>query len=249
MIKFFRKIRQNLLMEGKTSSYLKYAFGEIILVVIGILIALQINNWNTNVQQKKIEIKYLTEIKENLKKDLSDIDYNISFTKSKLQSNKVVLQYLNGAIEYTDSIEFHLSNIFFSVRTVANMSAYENLKSRGLELISNDALRQQITILYEYKFYNAIDFESKDVHEFQYQILLPEVTKALNITAFGSNKNNINGSAEPIDKDLLRNNHSFKNAITLSYTLREIILETYEELKENIQACITQIEQELKKYN
>ena len=48
MIKFFRKIRQNLLLEGKTSRYIKYAIGEIVLVVIGILIALQINNWNEN---------------------------------------------------------------------------------------------------------------------------------------------------------------------------------------------------------
>ena len=48
MIKFFRKIRQNLLSEGKTGKYLKYAIGEIILVVIGILIALSINNWNDN---------------------------------------------------------------------------------------------------------------------------------------------------------------------------------------------------------
>jgi hypothetical protein len=46
MIKFFRKIRQNLLLEGKTGKYLKYAIGEIVLVVIGILIALQINNWH-----------------------------------------------------------------------------------------------------------------------------------------------------------------------------------------------------------
>ncbi|GLU45473.1 hypothetical protein Musp01_30970 [Muricauda sp. NBRC 101325] len=48
MIKFFRNIRKTLLNEGKTSKYLKYAVGEIILVVIGILIALHINNWNEN---------------------------------------------------------------------------------------------------------------------------------------------------------------------------------------------------------
>ena len=58
MIKFFRKIRQNLLSEGKTGKYLKYAFGEIVLVVIGILIALQINNWNEQ-RKERIQEKIL----------------------------------------------------------------------------------------------------------------------------------------------------------------------------------------------
>jgi len=56
MIKFFRNIRKKLLAEGKTTNYLKYAVGEIVLVVIGILIALQINNWNSeriNLNKKK----------------------------------------------------------------------------------------------------------------------------------------------------------------------------------------------------
>ncbi|TYA59241.1 hypothetical protein FVF61_01520, partial [Formosa maritima] len=66
MIKFFRKIRQNLLMENKTGKYFKYAIGEIILVVIGILIALQINNWNNNRIEHKIETNILSEILVNL---------------------------------------------------------------------------------------------------------------------------------------------------------------------------------------
>jgi len=53
MIKFFRKIRQNLLRENKTGKYFKYAIGEITLVVIGILIALQINNWNENIEKQR----------------------------------------------------------------------------------------------------------------------------------------------------------------------------------------------------
>ena len=57
MIKFFRKIRQNLLVENKTGKYLKYAIGEIVLVVIGILIALQINNWNENRKDNFVELK------------------------------------------------------------------------------------------------------------------------------------------------------------------------------------------------
>lgn len=85
MIKLFRNIRQNLLAEGKTTRYLKYAIGEIILVVIGILIALQINNWNEgrkeNIKQWSVLSNLLLDIKsdsvsysKNLK-ELKDIDF------------------------------------------------------------------------------------------------------------------------------------------------------------------------------
>jgi hypothetical protein len=84
MIKFFRKIRQNLLLEGETGKYLKYAIGEIVLVVIGILIALSINNWNEerkeNLEIREIYYNLLRDIKadsvsfsSNLK-DLNDIE-------------------------------------------------------------------------------------------------------------------------------------------------------------------------------
>lgn len=66
MIKFFRKIRQNLLMENKSSKYFKYAFGEILLVVIGILIALQINNWNEKRVEKNTLNNYYLRILEEL---------------------------------------------------------------------------------------------------------------------------------------------------------------------------------------
>ena len=70
MIKFFRKIRQNLLSEGKTGKYLKYAIGEIILVVVGILIALSINNWNEERKQNELETVYLKRLHNELKKDI-----------------------------------------------------------------------------------------------------------------------------------------------------------------------------------
>ena len=73
MIKFFRKIRQNLLMENKTSKYFKYAIGEIVLVVIGILIALQINNWNEQRKLSEKATKYVNKIKNDLKVDTLNI--------------------------------------------------------------------------------------------------------------------------------------------------------------------------------
>ncbi|WP_406684817.1 DUF6090 family protein [Seonamhaeicola sp. MEBiC1930] len=73
MIKFFRKIRQKLLSEGKTGKYLQYAIGEIILVVIGILLALQINNWNEARKNKILEKEYLVRLLEDLEHDQKDL--------------------------------------------------------------------------------------------------------------------------------------------------------------------------------
>lgn len=139
MIKFFRRIRFDLMEKNKTGKpalpagrYFKYAIGEIILVVLGILIALQINNWNNDNQLRKLEKKYLAEIKNNLKSDLPDIQFNIDFNENRLKSNEIVLGYLNKEISYSDSLKFHFGNLIFTSRTLPNTSAYENLKSLGL---------------------------------------------------------------------------------------------------------------------
>ncbi len=73
MIKFFRKIRQNLLSEGKTGKYLKYAIGEIVLVIIGILIALSINNWNTNRKLKSEEQNLLKDLRAEVKSNIESL--------------------------------------------------------------------------------------------------------------------------------------------------------------------------------
>ncbi|MFD2917130.1 DUF6090 family protein [Psychroserpens luteus] len=81
MIKFFRKIRQKMLTENKFSKYLLYAIGEIILVVIGILIALSINNWNQDKQQQKILNNIYATIKADLQQDILNIDDIITISQ------------------------------------------------------------------------------------------------------------------------------------------------------------------------
>ena len=84
MIKLFRNIRKNLLAEGKTSKYLKYAIGEIILVVIGILIALQVNNWNENRKTQQRQTIFLNNIKQDLTNDLIQLNQIIDYQTKKL---------------------------------------------------------------------------------------------------------------------------------------------------------------------
>ena len=114
MIKFFRKIRQKLLVENRFNKYLIYAIGEIILVVIGILIALQINNWNEN---RKSENR-ANEITEKLKVEISEIINYLEFTNKGIEDQLSYLEKILTSNEKNiDSIlpktRYKLSPIFY----------------------------------------------------------------------------------------------------------------------------------------
>lgn len=94
MLKFFRKIRQDLLLKGKTGKYFKYAIGEIVLVVIGILFALQINTWNNNRIERNLEQDSLNEILDNLEFDLNTIDKCIEGNERYIKYNLGVVEHL-----------------------------------------------------------------------------------------------------------------------------------------------------------
>jgi len=88
LIKFYRKIRQKMLTENKFSKYLLYAVGEIVLVVIGILIALQINNWNESRKQSISENAFITSVKKDLKEDKDYTNLVIELIKPRIEAYK-----------------------------------------------------------------------------------------------------------------------------------------------------------------
>jgi hypothetical protein len=96
MIKFFRKIRQNLLMENKTGKYFKYAIGEIVLVVIGILIALQINNANENRKISETKKEYYRQILLDLDKEIDNINTRIILLDTSIVSLNNYFQNLKN---------------------------------------------------------------------------------------------------------------------------------------------------------
>jgi hypothetical protein len=150
MIKLFRNIRQNLLNEGKTSKYLKYAFGEIILVVIGILIALQINNWNENQKAKTTEIYVLKEILSNLNEDGIILSEIIEQRQKAKISVAAMLNYLQTENINKDTLEKDMLRFLTFERYFPINNAYEVLKSKGLQL-SNNKLTTQISRYYDYE--------------------------------------------------------------------------------------------------
>ncbi len=150
MIKFFRHIRKNLLMENKTGKYFKYAIGEIILVVIGILIALSINNWNENRKDRGLEQSFLLKLKSNLQDD-------INLYKDRIEKNMIIHKHLDTSLTIlknyksytTGDLQEHLRSIFFFHRFNANKTAFDNLQSSGrLDIIKNDSITEVLFLYY-----------------------------------------------------------------------------------------------------
>ena len=148
MIKFFRKIRQDLLSENKFGKYLTYAIGEIILVVIGILIALSINNWNEERKNRAFEKEILEQIRANLIKDKLSLESIQDNFKNAMNSTDKVLKS-EWTTNEKDSIKYWLSDIVRFDRFQPLTNAFEVAKSKGLDLISNKQLRFNIGAYYD----------------------------------------------------------------------------------------------------
>lgn len=168
MIKFFRKLRQKLLAENKFSKYLLYAIGEIILVVIGILIALQINNANTYRKETQTLHGYLRSIKNNVESDKQQIKAIISFSNSvKVYCQKIVRISKQDEILLKDLLllTHDQYNVFYDQYLEINPSGFESLKNSGyLGMIQGTMIENLINDYY--LVYNIINKQEKSLNDF-----------------------------------------------------------------------------------
>ena len=151
MIKFFRKIRHKLIMENNTGKYLKYAIGEIFLVVIGILIALQINNWNENKIKRSSELTFYSNIKNRLLDDKKLIQSQINYNSR--DDNQ--FKYANEIIEVNDRTKIDtLGKIAINLTNYSDFDGrdniYESMVNSGeIKLLNNHKIIEGIRDLEE----------------------------------------------------------------------------------------------------
>lgn len=178
MLKFFRKIRQNLISNGKTANYLKYAIGEIILVVIGILIALQINNWNESRKLVIEEKQYYKNIKRQLNEDADFINNNIEFNQYYYdQYDYATLQLLSNDRSHLDSLAKISINLLEYSDFHQESNIYAALVNSGeIKLIKNQDIVEGLQKLEEtYIYINRLEASHFDIIKGVY----PELSKII----------------------------------------------------------------------
>jgi uncharacterized protein DUF6090 len=247
MAKLFNSIRKKLVSDKpstkRTTNYLKYAIGEIVLVVIGILIALALNNWNENRKVRNKERVILTEMKQNLEEDLKDALWNINANKELLFANETILNVLENNLPFNDSLKFYYGNILGNTQLIENTSAYDNLMSIGFDLVNNDSLRIKITHLYSNSYEYITNLEQRLDDKFQFEKIHPQVLEKFTTEVHwheGPREN-----AYPIDQTALAQDHTFVEILKFNIYVRKIMISQYEMLASEISDLILNIEKEI----
>ncbi len=154
MIKFFRRIRQQLLTENKFSKYLLYAIGEIILVVIGILIALQVNNWREEQQDIKVFNLIIKEIGNNIRLDSIEMAIDVNDIKKQIECLEFLMN--NDKSIPNDSLSTCIARIMHTHWPDYNTTGIEQLKNSKNVPIKTDSL---IDAIYDYYLYSSYQEE------------------------------------------------------------------------------------------
>ena len=166
MIKFFRKTRYNLMEQNKTGKYFKYAVGEILLVVIGILIALSINNWNENQQQKKAESQYYRNIKRQITEDKQEIIGNINYNNNYLSQYKFGIQIIEeNDKSRLDTLGYIALNLMKYSDVYIQGNIYETMVNSGeIKLLKNPNIIEGLRKLEEiYMYINKMEDLHRDL--------------------------------------------------------------------------------------
>lgn len=162
MLTFLRKIRRSLIASGSARKYLLYAIGEITLVVLGILIALSINTWNDDRKDQKFEHEILNLIDQNLERDAVLIAIELNKNKRAMALTDRLLEQVALKNYRNDSLNHWMGQIICFERFKSQSSAFEVLKSKGLEAISDNTLQLALMSYYDESLFTL--YESlKDV--------------------------------------------------------------------------------------
>ncbi|RED44564.1 hypothetical protein DFQ10_103251 [Winogradskyella eximia] len=202
-------------MENKTSKYFKYAAGEIVLVVIGILIALQINNWNENRKINNQETVYLQDLKNDITFDIETLNARVANNNLMVHNIDTILTLISSKKKFTEQDETLLANmtltLFGESYFIPEKGTINQIQSSSSgSFIKNKTLRDLI-----FRYYSNSERVEKNMEQsiqiYQHQIITPKLVHP----AIAKRSMNINAEVSPLNMSLLIKDNAYLNALTL----------------------------------
>jgi len=251
MIKFFRNIRQKLLTENNFRKYILYAIGEIILVVIGILIALQINNSNENRKLRTKELIYLNNIKTDLKLNINTLEEFIQNREKTVEAVDSLLIYFKREKELdTDRFNFFNVTVLDWYPLVMHTNTYEELMNSGnFALISNKTIKNDLQNMEaKYEMIKFIENEmQQDYERYLYEHFFDLVDLEASLSHYENKMNNTidpNISLNVDEINSLIDLNIYKSGLVLARFNSSKLLEEYNDLIKRSEIVMDLIEQE-----
>lgn len=215
----------------------KKIISELLLIVVGILIALYINNLNERSKERDFEQIIVAEIEKSLRSDLENhIKNRITRGIQIIQSADIVLDYLEDKIAYHDSLETHFWRLNWIMIFEPKTIPFERLKSKGIEILSKEEVRLQLLELYDYN-YPRISYFTQDFNEWTTNRIEPYNLKHFKIKNLKRGK-----GYEPLDKEDLKNDIEYRNMVIEKRAIINGLKSRMELTQTNVEYLLEQLE-------
>ena len=237
--------------DNRPIQYMRYAVGEIALVVLGILIALQINNWNDDRKDKKSERAYLTNIKNDLLRDVTSLENHIKNRKEKANAARNILKLMdnNNSIDLIQLNEDFNMMVLIGYFKPNNVTIEELINSGNVNIISNDSIKNQLLNLeFNYKSnLESIEHENFDYEEYISKPYFNSIDfyPSFKILIDGEDKKKVNHVYS--DYKSLLENKTFKNGCVNQLWMSLAFINSYTKISNQSKLIINLIDQELEK--
>ena len=228
-----KKIRENLLKEGKLIKYLTYAAGEIIIVVVGIIVALYLNNWNHERTNDKLEIQYYQSVKNQLNEDLNTLIDVMDYDQTHLnQFVYAKMSILSNNIDKTDTLGKIALNMVRYADFRRKSNIYQTLVNSGeIIIINNKKIKEKLESLeQDYLYINRLEENHETI---VYSQIIPDLRQVIRL--------------DPLKVEDTGTFFSYKflNYFDILIILMAEKMEAYKQAKNEILSTIELIDQEL----
>ena len=209
------------------------------MVVIGILIAFQVDTWNENRKDRSDEQKMLHALLEDLDININRLNNDISLEQRTIRQATKIIQHLDDRKPYNPSLDVVFSEAIYSPDIIISSSGYESLKTKGIDIVQNELLQKKIVNLFDVIYVHLIAETVRLENQFWPSSVLPMIHKHFRETEFGK--------LTPTNYEALNEDTTYKNMVMHRSHFRKLALDLKSRALQDTKELVEMIETELKK--